>query len=215
MHPGISTLYPGLQAWIRQLPDPSFVPGIPEPVLGLSEWIAERLARGEVAPVIFICTHNSRRSVFAQCWMAALAAAYGLEGIRSFSGGTEETAVALPALRSLARAGFAVETASGENARHRVAFSDQQEPLSLFSKLYRDPANPSEGFAAVLLCDSADVGCPVVQGASARFFLPFTDPKMSDGTAAEDQTYDQTSLAVAAAMDLVLYLTHQRHVRTP
>lgn len=207
MRPGISILYPILKDWIRQLPDPSAVPAVPEPVLGLSDWITGRLTRGEEAPVVFICTHNSRRSVFAQCWMAALAQAYGLDGIRSFSGGTEETAVALPALRSLARAGFAVDTASGENPRHRVVFSHEREPLSLYSKLYQDTANPSEGFAAVLLCDSADVGCPVVRGASARLYLPFADPKVSDGTAAEDNTYDQTSRSVAAALDLALYLS--------
>lgn len=213
MRPGLSILYPELQSTIRKLPDPSHGDPTPGPIIGLSHWIAGRQQRGEFIPVVFICTHNSRRSVIAQSWMAALATAYGLDGVLSFSGGTEETAVAPPALRALSRAGFRVDPATGENPRYRVMFSDRREGLSLYSKRYQDPANPSEGFAAVLLCDSADVGCPVVHGASARFFLPFPDPKASDGSPLEGSAYEDTSRSLAVALDRALYLS-QRDDRT-
>jgi arsenate reductase (thioredoxin) len=51
-----------------------------------------------------------------------------------------------------------------------------------FSKRYDDPSNPQEGFAALMVCDEADAGCPAVRGASLRLSLPFADPKVYDDT---------------------------------
>ena len=49
----------------------------------LAAWIAPR----EASDLVFICTHNSRRSHMAQAWASAGAAFHGVEGVRSWSGG--------------------------------------------------------------------------------------------------------------------------------
>jgi len=41
------------------------------------------------AKLIFICTHNSRRSQFAQIWTQTAAHYYQVDNIKSFSGGSE------------------------------------------------------------------------------------------------------------------------------
>ena len=78
--------------------------------------------------------------------------------------------------------------------------------MACFSKKYGDEPNPSEGFGAVMTCSSADRGCPLVYGADARFAIPYVDPKVSDGTAAEAATYDARLEQIGTEM---LYLMGQ------
>ena len=58
-----------------------------------------------------------------------------------------------------------------------------------FSKRYDDPSNPQPGFAALMVCDEADAGCPAVRGAALRLSLPFADPKSFDDTPEEAARY--------------------------
>ncbi len=57
--------------------------------------------------------------------------------------------------------------------------------------------NPTEGFAAVMVCSDADKSCPVVPGAEARFAIPFDDPRHFDNTPSEEMAYDKTCRLIA------------------
>ena len=140
----------------------------------IAEWIRKRVGAGEPASLVFICTHNSRRSHMGQLWAATAAAYFGVDGVRTFSGGTEATAFNPRAVAALTRAGFRIspEDAAEENPRYRVAFSDDVPASDAWSKTWDDPANPSEGFAAVMTCSDARQGLPV----RARRGSPVRDP---------------------------------------
>ncbi|MEJ2004676.1 MAG: protein-tyrosine-phosphatase, partial [Cyclobacteriaceae bacterium] len=57
----------------------------------LVNFIQDRVDTGRTSNLIFICTHNSRRSLMAQI-LAKTAAVYcGIPGVECFSGGTETT----------------------------------------------------------------------------------------------------------------------------
>jgi arsenate reductase len=68
--------------------------------------------------------------------------------------------------------------------------------MTEFSKALGDPALPSEGFAALMVCDEADAGCPFVTGASSRISMPFVDPKSADDSPDEAERYAATRDAV-------------------
>jgi hypothetical protein len=55
-----------------------------------------------------------------------------------------------------------------------------------------------------MTCSSADRGCPVVYGSAARFSTPYVDPKVSDGTAEEDSTYDARLRQIGTEMLYVM-----------
>lgn len=157
----------------------------------LADWIAARRAAGEPAPLVFICTHNSRRSHLAQLWAWAAAAWFGLDGVATYSGGTEATALHPNAAAALARAGFLLApTTRGPNPVYRVRLAAEGAAVEVFSKVYDAPPNPRAGFCAVMTCDAADEACPVVHGAAERIALTYTDPKLADGTPEEAATYD-------------------------
>ena len=157
--------------------------------------------------LVFVCTHNSRRSLLAQARAAAAAEFYGLQ-IASYSGGTEATAFNANAVEALRQQGFVITRLSEDsNAHYELSVGNRKDPaLEFFSKKYTDPVNPQQEFFAVMMCEDAMEKCPVVYGALARFPLPFTDPKIADGTPGEATAYLSTANAIGTAM---LYLGHK------
>ena len=161
----------------------------------------QRLEAGQPAQFTFICTHNSRRSHLSQIWAQTAAAYYGITNIQAASGGTEATACNIRTVKALRRAGFSVaDTTGGKNPIYVAQIVETQPGLKLFSKVYNDPANPQKNFIAMMCCDQADEGCPVVTGSLARFPIHYKDPKISDGTPAEADTYDERSRQIASEM---------------
>ena len=72
-----------------------------------------------------------------------------------------------------------------------------------FSKLFSDAFNPASEFAAIMTCSSADKGCPMVFGSDKRIPVTYEDPKKSDGTPQQTETYFNRSLEIATEMKYV------------
>lgn len=166
-----------------------------------ADFVARRLAAEESAELVFICTHNSRRSHLAQIWAQVAAEYYGLEQVQTYSGGTEATACNLRTVQALRRAGLEiVATTNGNNPRYLVQYAENRLPIEVFSKVYDAAPNPANGFAAMMCCADVDEECPVVHGAELRVPLHYVDPKASDGTPQEAATYDQRSEQIGREM---------------
>ena len=147
----------------------------------------------------FICTHNSRRSQFAQIWAAVAAHAFKID-ITSLSGGVEVTAFNERAVNSLKRMGFVIHSTEGENPRYEVEYALQNGKLVMFSKLFDDEVNKVHHFAAVMTCDHADENCPFIPGTEKRISVQYVDPKAFDDTPEESMRYDERSFQIASEM---------------
>lgn len=166
-----------------------------------ASYVAKQLGRGKPANLVFICTHNSRRSQLAQVWAQLAAEYYGLGRVHTFSAGTEATACNPRTVEALERAGMKViERSVGENPGYRIRYAANREPLELYSKVIGDAANPQRDFAALLCCSNADEACPVVDGADFRLALNYRDPKLADDTPDEQATYDARSREIGGEM---------------
>jgi protein-tyrosine phosphatase/arsenate reductase len=148
--------------------------------------------------VLFVCTHNSRRSHMAQLLGLAAAKRNGFAQVQTFSGGTEVTAFNARAVAALQRAGFVIDGKHAEgparttaNPVYEVALGPGVEPVQAFSKKLTDAPNPTHDFVVVMTCSQADAACPLVHGAAARVAIPYEDPKEADGTAEEEARYDE------------------------
>ncbi|WP_435262219.1 hypothetical protein [Tenacibaculum sp. nBUS_03] len=146
----------------------------------------------------FICTHNSRRSQFAQVWSFFAVNYFSIENIFSFSGGTEATAFHRNTVRALQKSGFEfnVDNFSHQNPRYLISFEGCNTPLVAFSKVF-DNSHNSYPYIAITTCDSADENCPFIPDAIERFHLPFTDPKISDQRDDTKETYLKSSKQIA------------------
>lgn len=148
-----------------------------------------------------ICTHNSRRSHLSQVWAQAAAAHYSIKNVSCYSGGTEATALFPMVAETLALSGFKVKTLSeGKNPVYAIKFASNELPVIGFSKTYDDDFNPESEFAAIMTCSQADGGCPFIAGAEIRIPITFEDPKISDGTAQQKQTYQERSIQIGTEM---------------
>jgi arsenate reductase len=164
----------------------------------LSSYIRDQTKNNRQARLVFICTHNSRRSQMCQLWGATAGAYFGVPHVETFSGGTEVTAFNSRAVAALRRAGFDIDApATTQNPRYRVRFHGDGPAVDCFSKVYRDPTNPKTDFCAVMTCSQADKSCPVVAGAAERIAIPFDDPKEFDGTPHETMKYDERCAQIA------------------
>jgi arsenate reductase len=158
----------------------------------LTDFVETKAKKNEKIELIFICTHNSRRSHISQVWGQAAAAYYGIGNLFSYSGGTEATAFNPRAVKAMQDAGFRINATSEEtNPIYKVAFSDDENEVIAFSKKFDSESNPKHGFAAIMTCSHADENCPVVLGMDKRISLPYNDPKDFDDTPQEAAKYSE------------------------
>ncbi|QSE96597.1 arsenate reductase/protein-tyrosine-phosphatase family protein [Fulvivirga lutea] len=165
----------------------------------LIDYINNKLAKKEAVRLNFICTHNSRRSQLSQIWAKIAAAYYGIS-IATYSGGVEVTAFNERAVEALKKSGLKIEGEVADNPVYKVYYSDSEEPILAFSKVYDNPINPNSGFAAVMTCSHADENCPFIPGTEQRIPVRYDDPKEFDGTDQEAEKYLERSLQIANEM---------------
>ncbi len=169
-------------------------------IITLSEWIVNEVNFGNKPVLNFICTHNSRRSQFAQTWCHIVQKWLGLDVANSYSGGTEVTACNERTIEALKRTGLSAESNGIDNPVYTITNSDLDLSLRLWSKVYDDPSNSAERFAAVMTCDHADQNCPYIPGAAVRIPLTYTDPKYADDSDEEENAYNHTCVIIATDM---------------
>ena len=170
----------------------------------LVDYIQNKVNLQEEIRLNFICTHNSRRSHLSQIWAQTMAFHFQLQNVFCYSGGTEATAMFPKVAETLTNQGFEIQKISDTvNPVYAVKFDENQHPIICFSKTYFDDFNPKTNFSAIMTCNNADEGCPMVFGAEARFPIKYDDPKAFDGTEQMNEKYTERSLQIASEMYFV------------
>lgn len=169
----------------------------------ITDSIVAMLNDKKTVNINFICTHNSRRSQLGQVWGFFAVDYFKLSNINTFSGGTEVTAFHRNTVKTLKQVGFTfnVTDFSHQNPVYAIDFGTDKK-LAGFSKQYHNSVNKTP-FIAVTTCDSADANCPFIPEAIGRFHMPFVDPKISDGTERQDETYLVTNKQIAGELFFV------------
>lgn len=170
----------------------------------LIDYIQSKVDLNQEIRLNFICTHNSRRSHLSQIWAQTMAYQFGISKVFCYSGGTEATAIFSKVAETLGNQGFKIQKLNQENNPvYAVKFSENQAPIIYFSKKYNDEFNPKNNFGAIMTCNNADEGCPIVFGAEARFPIKYDDPKAFDGTELMNKKYAERSSEIASEMYFV------------
>ena len=169
-------------------------------------FISSKRKENNSVQLLFVCTHNSRRSQFGQVWAAVAAHYYKIEPVFTFSGGTETTAFNQNAITALDTLGFNISKKTATtNPIYEVDFG-AENPVICFSKVFDDKANPSTDFAAIMTCADAEENCPFIPGAKLRIATTYDDPKVFDGTPIVAEKYLERSNQIALEMLFVFSL---------
>lgn len=167
----------------------------------LANYVQQKGEKGELANLILICTHNSRRSHLSQVWSQIAARYYGQNHVFSYSGGTEATAMYPMAATALMNAGLDIKViGQTNNPVYAIKYGTQEPAIIGFSKVYDDSFNPSEGFCAVMTCGHADENCPFIPNADTRIPITYEDPKAFDNTPIQLEKYEERSAQIAREM---------------
>ncbi len=220
-------LLPGIKEYADRLTTSFDLIDEPHRLAGrkLADWIAENDRPGRRLDVVVVCTGNSRRSILGATMGNIAAAYYGMPEIRFHSGGTAPTAFNVRTVKALREIGVEIEPTGKEAPRgepktanpvYRVRWGSpagSDEPAveaTEFSKRYDDPANPHQGFAALMVCGEADAACPFVKGAALRVSMPYLDPKIYDGGAYEAAKYAERRDDIGRLMLAVMMQARRR-----
>jgi len=217
-----TALIPQLEEYLDKLS--AEVSGIPpsrrEKLEEIATYISRKAREASEVKLIFICTHNSRRSHMAYLWAEACAFRTGVAGkVKCYSGGTEATAFYPKAVNAMEDAGWKVEKKTSDpeieavsmaNPGYLMTCSDNAESEKdglgtalCFSKHFAEAPNPKKDFVAVMVCSDADDACPFIPGAAARFALPYDDPKAFDARPEAAEKYAERCGEIAAEMDFL------------
>ncbi|WP_024566554.1 arsenate-mycothiol transferase ArsC, partial [Elizabethkingia anophelis] len=164
----------------------------------LVDYVQSKIETDQTIRLNFICTHNSRRSHLSQIWAQTMAYHFDVKNVYCYSGGTEATAMFPKVAETLSNQGFQIQKLSeNENPVYAVKYAQNEAAVICFSKEYNNDFNPKSEFGAIMTCNNADEGCPIVFGAEARFPVKYDDPKASDNTPEQTQVYVERSLQIA------------------
>jgi protein-tyrosine phosphatase/arsenate reductase len=163
----------------------------------LADYIQEKVNAKTPINLVYVCTHNSRRSHFGQVWAAVAANYYSIPKLSTFSGGTEATAFNENAIHALKKTGFEIsELSTGTNPHYRVNFGETLY-TTCFSKVYDDAVNPTSSFAAIMTCSDAEENCPFIPGVELRIGTTYDDPKAFDNKPIQAEKYLERSNQIA------------------
>lgn len=140
--------------------------------------------------IVTVCTHNSRRSHFAQIAIAIALDFYNIAHVSTYSTGTEVTALHPNTLKALKEIGCFVTTEHETlpNPIYLIKYGEQLA-IEAFSKNLEHPSLPTADFIAIMTCSEAAENCPLIPGALQRISTPYHDPKHYDGTPLEVEKY--------------------------
>ncbi len=164
----------------------------------ITHYISKKNILNKPVNLVYICTHNSRRSHFGQIWAKVASVYYNVKNVNTFSGGTEATAFNVNAINAIKRIGFEVKLINNEkNTRYDVYYNADDKPITCFSKVYNDINNPKQEFVAIMTCSDAEENCPFIQGVELRISTTYKDPKEFDNTPLQDAKYDERCQQIA------------------
>jgi len=169
------------------------------------DYVLNVISGGREPQLLFVCTQNSRRSMFTQVWAQLAGWVCGIKNFHSHSAGSELAALHSNTRDALIRAGIKIDQLTGgENPLYRAVFSEAFPSMYLFSKQVNFSENPKKDFGAVLVCVEDAETCPFIPSAEVRIPLPYDDPKKFDDTDQIAAAYDRSSQQIASEMFYVM-----------
>lgn len=165
----------------------------------ISTYVRNELMENKNANLVYVCTHNSRRSHFGQIWAQVAADFYGLKKINTFSAGTERTAFHPNAIAALKELGFEVhaDIINEINPNYRLEYGGEKEIVCYSKTIDEVEINPNEKFIAVMTCSDAEENCPFIPQAKLKIATTYEDPKKYDGTPIQSDKYLERSEQIA------------------
>ena len=147
---------------------------------------------GSSRSIVFICTHNSRRSQFCEFWAKYFSNHYD-KNLNIYSAGVEKTEVYNGVFKALLRCGV-------KKLNNKLVIDKQS--IRLESKTLEEIHLKS--FISIINCSDAEKNCPIDFRSIANINLKYEDPKSFDGSSSEEDEYFNTSYLIARELNYII-----------
>ena len=142
--------------------------------------------------IVFVCTHNSRRSIYCEVWGKIIANKYS-KNINFYSAGTKKTSVYGEVIKSFSRLGI---KSKGNIIQYK------EKSILLKSKTLEEIQ--LDKFICIFTCSKAERSCPIDTRSVVNIPLLFDDPKKFDGLKNERIEYQKTCSQIAEKINFIL-----------
>ena len=142
--------------------------------------------------IVFLCTHNSRRSQLCQVWGSVLSKIYNIN-LKFNSAGTEKTEVHKTVFYCFSHVGIEIKD-------NKIFYGDLS--LSLYSKVLKEIQ--SDKFISIMTCSDAEKSCPSDSRSIRNISMVYQDPKIFDDTKKEKEEYSKTSKLIAEELNYII-----------
>lgn len=146
--------------------------------------------------IVYLCTHNSRRSQLAQIWSSFLVQIFKLEKIYVHSAGSEKTTLSDFVILSMGKFGFSFKEINDDEKSAFNVFFNQDRICECYSKDLQDDSIPCESIYSIHTCAEAEQSCPFLKGSIGNFSLNYPDPKQYDSAENPTIHYQETALQI-------------------
>ena len=145
--------------------------------------------------IVFMCTHNSRRSQLSEVWANILSNRLNLK-LSFFSAGTEKTKVYKEVIETLCRVGVDINKEGKLNLTSNT--------INIYSKTLDEIKE--DKFIGIMNCSDAEKHCPLDPRSKKNIKLFYDDPKKYDRTTKESDEYDRTCRLIASELNAIFKL---------
>lgn len=179
-------LYPELEAYFNSISNKEFSKNHVQALENLKSNISFSTMDYSDYNVIFYCSENSLRSQASQILLQTLCFSKKFKKVKTFSAGLTSTEVSPALIAYLTKIGYRItKTEKDVKTAYEVRFSDNANPVILYSKTVADPSLPKKEVAAIIVCDiKAETDCANLKTNYTPLHLAF--PKLND-TDSEDK----------------------------
>ena len=143
--------------------------------------------------IVFICTHNARRSQFCEIWGNVFSKIYN-KNLNLYSAGIMKTTVSKEVIFSLSRTGLKI------NGDGKLKYEENE--ITLTSKTLDEIKEKK--FIGIMTCSDAEKSCPIDQRSIRNIKMFYSDPKDFDKTNKKIRAYDDTCLKIAQELNYVI-----------
>lgn len=166
--------------------------------------IISKLKKNEEVNLNFLCNYNSRRSQLLQVW-AKTCADYFKVPVNTYSGGLKSANIPTIVIETLKTQGFKIVSKDSNPPIYFLFFSDEKDPLILYSKHFSDPINKQRKFVSIINCKQADDHCPPMPHAEKAISLHYLDPIVFDNEEKTKEQYLKFSNDIASDMTYIFH----------
>ena len=189
-------LYPELEAYFKSVETKEFSKDHQDALENLKSDISSSHLDYADWNMIFYCSENTFRSQASQVFAQTLCYARRHKNMKIFSAGQTRGQIYPKLIEYLSKIGYKITKSEKEgNTLYEVKFTDQADPVILFSKTTADKTLPTKDVISVIVCDvKNETDCATLKTESTRpLNLAFPKVTATDGDDKVEKTLPASS----------------------